>query len=186
MYDDDSPFTEPIAPTSRAILTLPHKPRSEESRRDSPSVDPERIKLYDQAWSICHARIQTTLASLHDQSLDQIVTFVKTLPSDSDPLALYTALTGGKVPLKTGLILGASPGSSSLVFTSLLRQLRLAPAGQSIDTRVDKPCLVSRLTSRECSNIKNALKSLIAGFVGSDVELELDDDDDDDTDLRAR
>jgi len=49
--------------------------------------------------------VQSTLSSLHDASLDQIVNFVKTEPSTTDPLALYTALSGN-VPLKTGLILG--------------------------------------------------------------------------------
>ena len=40
-----------------------------------------------------------------------------------------------------------------------------------------RPCLVSRLASRDCSSIKNALRSLIGGFVGSDVEIEADDED---------
>lgn len=43
-----------------------------------------------------------------------------------------------------------------------------------------RPCLVSRLASRDCSSIKNALRSLIGGFVGSDVEIEADDEDDED------
>lgn len=164
-------------------------------------ADSTRLRQYEEAWSICAARIQETLASLHDASLDRIVTFVRSRPSDTDPLALYAALSGGRVPLKTGLILGrfpstssaparpdltvttpatgASPGSSSLIYNSLIRQL--VHPSRSRDTADQfKSVIVSRLTSRECSNIKNALRSLIAGFVGSDADLEADDDDDED------
>ncbi|GAA5845942.1 hypothetical protein JCM5353_008175 [Sporobolomyces roseus] len=175
--DEDLPFTEPIASTSRAVFTLPYKPQVDQDTLNEPVAAPERLKSYEEAWTICHSRIQSTLSSLHDASLDQIVDFVKTEPSTTDPLALYTALSGN-VPLKTGLILGASPGSSSLIFSSLIRQL-VQPTTAN-DTRKRKPTIVSRLTSRECSNIKNALRSLIAGFVGSDADLELDDDEEED------
>ena len=62
-------------------------------------------------------------------------------------------------------IAGASPGSSSLLFTSLCRQLTTAPAVIFGEER--PPCIVSRLTSRDCASIKSALRALIAGFLGS-------------------
>ncbi|GAA5910943.1 uncharacterized protein JCM6883_000651 [Sporobolomyces salmoneus] len=186
MEDTDLPLSEPIASTSRAVFTLPYKPElAEEVSESSPPLDTTRVKQYEQAWSICQSRIQSTLSSLHDASLDRIINFVRSSSSsDSDSLALYTALTGGTIPLKTGLILGASPGSSSLIYNSLIRQL-VYPSAEAAAERA-KPVLVSRLTSRECSNIKNALRSLIAGFVGSDAELELDDEDEEDEIIHAR
>ncbi|GAA5975281.1 hypothetical protein JCM21900_003849 [Sporobolomyces salmonicolor] len=118
-----------------------------------------------------------TLSGLHDASLDQIVSFVHASRND-DP-SLYAALSG-RTPLRTGLILGASPGSSSILFSSLIRQLaRPVNPSPSSAALPPKPCIVSRLTSRDFSNIKNALRSLIAGFVGSDVEIEMDEEDED-------
>lgn len=144
---------------------------------------------------------QATLSSLHDASLDQIVAFVKASAEGGD--SLYTALSGQAL-LRTGLIVGASgslsslrpfvcltsprcagasPGSSSLLYASLVRQLtRPLPADQATQQR---PCLVSRLASRDCSNIKNALRSLIGGFVGSDIEIDGDDEGDEE-DLHVR
>lgn len=69
---------------------------------------------------------------------------------------------------------GASPGSSSLLYSSLIRQLTRSTSTNS--STAQRPCLVSRLASRDCSNIKNALRSLIGGFIGSDVEIEADDE----------
>lgn len=49
--------------------------------------------------------------------------------------------------------------------------------------RCRQPSLVSRLTSRDCPNIKTALRSIIAGFIGaaagSRATMGFDDDDDD-------
>ncbi|GAA6023827.1 hypothetical protein JCM10207_005386 [Rhodosporidiobolus poonsookiae] len=168
----DAPFSEPVASTSRAVLTLPHKPADEEEDANT-FTEPANLDLYTRAWSTCNAQIQTTLSSLHDASLDQIVAFVHA--SDKGRDSLYAALSG-YVPLPTGLIIGASPGSSSLLYSSLIRQLAHPAPAQDTHTR---PCLVSRLSSRDCSNIKNALRSLIGGFVGSAANVELEEDDED-------
>lgn len=80
---------------------------------------------------------------------------------------------------------GASPGSSSLLYSSLVRQLSGPTSGDS-DAASSRPCLVSRLTSRDCSNIKNALRSLIGGFIGSDLDVELEDDEDEDEEVFVR
>ncbi|GAA5894557.1 hypothetical protein JCM5296_005129 [Sporobolomyces johnsonii] len=178
MDSDVSPFSEPIASTSRAVFTLPYKPQEDDEEDQALFSDPLALELYQQAWSACNARIQSTLSGLHDASLDQIVSFVHASRND-DP-SLYAALSG-RTPLRTGLILGASPGSSSLLFSSLIRQLTrpLTPSSSSAASP-SKPCIVSRLTSRDFSNIKNALRSLIAGFVGSDIEIEMDEEDEDD------
>ena len=42
------------------------------------------------------------------------------------------------------------------------------------------------MTSRDCSNIKNALRSLIGGFIGSDLDVELEDDEDEDEEVFVR
>jgi hypothetical protein len=100
---------------------------------------------------------------------------------------------------------GANPTSSPLLFSALCRQLTAPPSTSApspspeepmdVDDRTPPPempapkppsqttsarhaCIVSRLTSRECGNIKNAMRSLIAGFIGNAPEM-LDDDDDD-------
>ena len=58
-------------------------------------------------------RTQSVLSSLHDASLDQIVAYVRSCPSDSQ--SLYAAL-GGRAPIRSGLIIGAP----SRPLTSLL------------------------------------------------------------------
>ncbi|GAA5938683.1 hypothetical protein JCM3775_001959, partial [Rhodotorula graminis] len=184
--DDSLPYTEPFASTSRAVFTLPYKPFASPVSDDDAFADPAVLALYDQAWKTCNSKIQSVLSSLHDASLDQIVAYVRSRPSDAQ--SLYAAL-GGRAPVRSGLIIGASPGSSSLLYSSLTRQLtspapRPPPAADANDdpSPADhpRPCIVSRLASRDCSNIKNALRSLIGGFVGSDVEMEADDEDDED------
>ncbi|GAA5820712.1 hypothetical protein JCM10212_000837 [Sporobolomyces blumeae] len=197
MQDPELPFMQPIASTSRAVLTLAYKPPAEADPQRTPVADLNRVRLYERAWGACHAKIQSTLSSLHDASLDQITQFVRSEATNDDPLSLFSALSDTTL-LKTGLILGASPGSSSLIFSALTRQLtdpsapqtsaqpRAAseaqdcspsPAAPLLDR--PSPVLVSRLTSRDCSNIKNSLRSLISGFIGSDAELEVDEDDED-------
>ncbi|BGP37813.1 Origin recognition complex subunit 3 [Rhodotorula kratochvilovae] len=177
--DTELPFSEPFASTSRAVFTLPYKPGAQEENADDDFADSAALELYEQAWSTCSQRIQSTLSSLHDASLDQIVAFVRSSPNDTQ--SLYAALSG-QLPLRSGLIIGASPGSSSLLYSSLTRQLTHPTAG-STEANVAPPhrsCIVSRLASRDCSNIKNALRCLIGGFVGSDIEIEADDEDEDD------
>lgn len=90
--------------------------------------------------------------------------------------------THADCPLPTG----ASPGSSSLLYSSLVRQLSGTASGDSDAAASSRPCLVSRLTSRDCSNIKNALRSLIGGFIGSDLDVELEDDEDEDGEVLVR
>ncbi|GAA5904649.1 hypothetical protein JCM8208_004840 [Rhodotorula glutinis] len=188
--DGALPFTEPYASTSRAVFTLPYKPSASPAPGDQAFADPAQLALYDHAWKACNSKIQSVLSSLHDASLDQIVAYVRSRPSDAQ--SLYAAL-GGRAPIRSGLIIGASPGSSSLLYSSLTRQLtspapRAPPAAADADADpsprseadLARPCLVSRLASRDCSNIKNALRSLIGGLVGSDVEIEADDEDDED------
>ncbi|GAA5978195.1 hypothetical protein JCM10908_004267 [Rhodotorula pacifica] len=173
----DVPWTEPIASTSRAVFTLPYKAKENEQEDDLGWSG--GVAAYRKAWKACHERIQDTLSTLHDASLDQIVAFVRAPESgDAD---LYAALSG-RVLLRTGLIIGASPGSSSLLYSSLVRQL----AGTSTEPNSEtfsRLCLVSRLASRDCSNIKNALRSLISGFIGSDLDVDLDDEDDEEEDV---
>ncbi|TNY23682.1 origin recognition complex subunit 3 N-terminus-domain-containing protein [Rhodotorula diobovata] len=182
--DQPVPFSEPFASTSRAVFTLPYKPAQPSDHEHDAFADEAALARYDQAWSTCNAKINSILASLHDASLDQIVAYVRSPPSDAQ--SLYAALAG-RAPIRAGLIIGASPGSSSLLYASLTRQLA-APdprpdphsAGAMPSATPRRPCLVSRLASRDCSSIKNALRSLIGGFVGSDVEIEADDEDDED------
>jgi hypothetical protein len=81
-----------------------------------------------------------------------------------------STVTGGTlISLIPLLHPGASPGSSSLLFSSLCRQLTTVPAKD--ETRAERtprhPCIVSRITSRDCTNIKSAMRTLIAGFIGS-------------------
>ena len=144
------------------------------------------------------------MSTLHDASLDQIVAFVRT--PESDDADLYATLSG-RALLRTGLVVGAlvhlpkrrqntthadcplptgaSPGSSSLLYSSLVRQLSGTTSSDS-DAASSRPCLVSRLTSRDCSNIKNALRSLIGGFIGSDLDVELEYDEDEDEEVFVR
>lgn len=70
---------------------------------------------------------------------------------------------------------GAGPGTSSLVFSALCRQLVEPFDGSDRD-----PCIVSRITSRECANIKSAMRAVIAGFVGSAPDVEDNGDGDED------
>ncbi|GAA5837528.1 hypothetical protein JCM9279_006781 [Rhodotorula babjevae] len=184
--DGALPFTEPFASTSRAVFTLPYKPSASPPPENDAFAGPAALALYDQAWKTCSSKIQSVLSSLHDASLDQIVAYVRSRPNDSQ--SLYAAL-GGRAPIRSGLIVGASPGSSSLLYSSLTRQLtspapRAPPAAAANDDPLfahePRSCIVSRVASRDCSNIKNALRSLIGGFVGSDVEMEADDEDEDD------
>ncbi|KPV75780.1 uncharacterized protein RHOBADRAFT_52808 [Rhodotorula graminis WP1] len=158
--DDSLPYTEPFASTSRAVFTLPYKPFASPVSDDDAFADPAVLALYDQAWKTCNSKIQSVLSSLHDASLDQIVAYVRSRPSDAQ--SLYAAL-GGRAPVRSGLIIGASPGSSSLLYSSLTRQLtspapRPPPAADANDdpSPADhpRPCIVSRLASRDCSNIK--------------------------------
>ncbi|GAA6050059.1 hypothetical protein JCM3770_001349 [Rhodotorula araucariae] len=181
--DAPLPFSVPFASTSRAVFTLPCKQGAQSDHPDDDFADPTALELYEQAWNTCNERIHSILSSLHDASLDQIVAFVRSSPNDTQ--SLYAALSG-RVPLRAGLIVGASPGSSSLLYSSLTRQL--AQTGHHRMSESDlspshRPCIVARLASRDCSNIKNALRSLIGGFVGSDVEIEADDEDDEDDGL---
>ncbi|GAA5894668.1 hypothetical protein JCM6882_006652 [Rhodosporidiobolus microsporus] len=186
MNADLSTFSEPIASTSRAVFTLPYKAPEEENEEEQQEgdafADPARLELYDRAWKLCNERIQTTLASLHDASLDQIVAFTHASPSAAKD-SLYSTLSG-RVPLRTGLIIGASPGSSSLLYSSLTRQLTspppASPSTADGDASTPAPCIVSRLSSRDCSNIKNALRSLIGGFVSSRANVEVVDEDEED------
>ncbi|BGP29911.1 Origin recognition complex subunit 3 [Rhodotorula toruloides] len=171
MDADETPWTEPIASTSRAVFTLPYKANDAQEQARADFADAAALEAYRSAWTECNGKVQATLSSLHDASLDQIVAFVRTAADGGD--SLYTALSG-RALLRTGLIVGASPGSSSLLYSSLVRQLtRPAPANSSSPRR---PCLVSRLASRDCSNTKNALRSLIGGFIGSDIEIEADEE----------
>ncbi|GAA5881279.1 hypothetical protein JCM3774_000950 [Rhodotorula dairenensis] len=172
----DVSWTEPIASTSRAVFTLPCKPTPDDGSDDLAAS--RGVEAYRAAWNACHHRIQDTLSTLHDASLDQIVAFVRA--SDSVDAQLYAALAS-RVLLRTGLIIGASPGSASLLYSSLVRQL--SGAGSDNPEASSQPCLVSRLTSRDCSNIKNALRTLIGGFIGSDIDVELDDDDDEEEEI---
>ncbi|BGP05881.1 Origin recognition complex subunit 3 [Rhodotorula toruloides] len=171
MNADDTAWTEPIASTSRAVFTLPYKANDAQEQAEADFADAAALEAYQSAWNECNGKIQATLSSLHDASLDQIVAFVRTAAGGGD--SLYTALSGQAL-LRTGLIVGASPGSSSLLYSSLIRQLTRSTSMNS--STPQRPCLVSRLASRDCSNIKNALRSLIGGFIGSDVEIEADDE----------
>ncbi|GAA6029372.1 hypothetical protein JCM8097_003642 [Rhodosporidiobolus ruineniae] len=180
MDADSLPFTEPIASTSRAVVTLAYKEPEEDNEQPDAFTDPANLVLYDRAWSECNTKIQTTLSSLHDASLDEIVSFVHSTSSAGH--SLYSALSG-KVPLPTGLIVGASPGSSSLLFSSLIRLLS-RPSTSSADT-APPPCLVSRVSSRDCSNIKNALRSVIGGFIGGAANVELDEEDEDEMEVAS-
>lgn len=56
-------------------------------------------------------------------------------------------------------------------------------AAQPATAQSARPCRVSRLASRDCSNIKNALRSLIGGFIGSDMNAELGDDEDEEDEV---
>ncbi|KWU46587.1 hypothetical protein RHOSPDRAFT_15117 [Rhodotorula sp. JG-1b] len=173
----DVPWTEPIASTSRAVFTLPYKAvENEETEELGWSGG---VEAYRTAWKACHQQIQNILSTLHDASLDQIVAFVRT--PESDDADLYATLSG-RALLRTGLVVGASPGSSSLLYSSLVRQLSGTTSSDS-DAASSRPCLVSRLTSRDCSNIKNALRSLIGGFIGSDLDVELEYDEDEDEEV---
>ncbi|KAL8293081.1 hypothetical protein RQP46_000775 [Phenoliferia psychrophenolica] len=170
-------FSEPVASTSRGIFTLPYKPpaapQGEEQEQEQEEDDLlRRRQLYETAWGACHERIQATVARLHDASLDEIKHFVHSTSTADSPTNLLAALTG-RPPIRTGLIIGAGPGTSSLLFSALSRQLVDSEEGRD-------PCIVSRFTSRECSNIKSAMRALISGFVGSaapDVEDDQDGED---------
>ncbi|POY76587.1 hypothetical protein BMF94_0176 [Rhodotorula taiwanensis] len=179
MDPPDVPWTEPIASTSRAVFTLPYKA---DEQQDADQLGyAAGVEAYRAAWRATHDRIQDTLSTLHDASLDQIVAFVRA-PESTDA-SLYTALSG-RALLRTGLIIGASPGSSSLLYSSLVRQLSSVDSDtvdESAPTAV-RPCLISRLASRDCSNIKNALRSLIGGFIGSSLDVDLEDEDDEEED----
>ncbi|GAA5968734.1 hypothetical protein JCM3765_000851 [Sporobolomyces pararoseus] len=213
MEDLELPFSEPIASTSRAIFTLPYKPPSVAST-SSPSsstpsdpfaIDPRRKKLYEKNWNSLNFKIQQTLSNLNDQSLNEIVKFVlqsnnnQSQEGENDQFEMYKVLTNqenndgkGKSKsrelLKTGLILGASSGTSSFVYNSLIKQLE----GQRKDKGKGKGkgVLVSRLNSRDCGNsIKNCLRSIISGFISQhnhdifhhqEVEEEEDDEEGDD------
>ncbi|BGP18746.1 Origin recognition complex subunit 3, partial [Rhodosporidiobolus nylandii] len=172
MDGDLAPFSEPIASTSRAVYTLAYKEDDEGQQPAEDFTDAANLELYEQAWNACNAQIQTTLSSLHDASLDQIVSFVHASADTAG--SLYSALSG-RVPLPTGLIVGAYPGSSSLLYSSLIRLLT-RPSSSS-NPAAQAPCIVSRVSSRDCSNIKNALRSVIGGFVGSAANVEIEDDD---------
>lgn len=75
----------------------------------------------------------------------------------------------GEIPLTLNPNrLGTSPGSSSLLFTALARQLTHRDNVEEGDEPT--PCIVSRIRSRDCAKIKNALRSILAGFVGTEVE----------------
>ncbi|BGP22666.1 origin recognition complex subunit 3 [Rhodotorula toruloides] len=172
MSADDTLWTDPIA-SSRAAFTLPYKADDARNETEADFADDAAVETYQRAWNECHGRIQATLSSLHDASLDQIVAFVRAPKDGGD--SLYIALSG-RALLRTGLIVGASPGSSSLLYASLVRQLTWPSSANQPAQRSSS--LVSRLASRDCSNIKNALRSLIGGFIGSDIEIEADDEGD--------
>ncbi|GAA5979191.1 hypothetical protein JCM11641_008456 [Rhodosporidiobolus odoratus] len=181
MDTDLAPFSEPVASTSRAVFTLPYIADDDEIDGTDGFSDAASLERYEQAWTECSKQIQTTLSSLHDASLDQIVNFVHTSRATSN--SLYSVLAG-REPLRTGLIVGASPGSSSLLYSSLIRLLSSSSTVEEADRQT--PTLVSRVSSRDCSNIKNALRSLIGGFVGGVASVELDEgEEDDDMDLAA-
>ncbi|GAA5822740.1 hypothetical protein JCM11251_004361 [Rhodosporidiobolus azoricus] len=181
MSADFSTFSEPIASTSRAVFALLYKEPDVNEVEEEADVytDPVRAELYQHAWTECNDRIQTTLSTLHDASLDQIVAFTHA-SREAAKGSLYTALSG-RVPLRTGLIVGASPGSSSLLYSSLTRLL--STANPTSSTSASEPCIVSRLSSRDCSNIKNALRSLIGGFVGSRANVEVVDEDEEEDEM---
>lgn len=109
------------------------------------------------------------------------------------------AVLSGRPPIRTGLIIGtlpfsfssfqlalipgwgaagAGPGTSSLIFSALCRQLAAPKEGER------EPCVVSRITSRECGNVKSAMRAVIAGFVGSAFEGE-DEGEGDEDQVRA-
>ncbi|GJN88670.1 hypothetical protein Rhopal_001636-T1 [Rhodotorula paludigena] len=161
--DGDLPFSEPYASTSRAVLALPYKPELEVDYADDDFADAAALARYELAWSACSEKIESILSGLHDASLDQIVAFVRSAPDES--LSLYATLNG-RAPLRTGLIVAV-----------------LQPDMDETPAYTRKPCLVSRLTSRDCSNIKNALRSLIGGFIGSDIDLEAEEDGEDEEEV---
>ncbi|KAM0792317.1 hypothetical protein ACM66B_005002 [Microbotryomycetes sp. NB124-2] len=171
---------EPIASTSRAVYTLKYNPAATESARDDDPFSQDELwhELYTNAWTRANNRINLTLNSLHDAALDEIVDFVNS--SDQSASSLLTALSG-RVLLPTGLIVGASPSSAGLLFTALCRQLSesaLEPASKRAGKQPEVPaCLVSRLSARNCPNIKTALRVLNAGFINKSTLKAFDDDD---------
>lgn len=60
---------------------------------------------------------------------------------------------------------GASPGSSSLLFAALTKQL--TTSGRNV---------VARLSSRDCATVKSALRGLVASFVGVPPDAEDEED----------
>ncbi|ORY59430.1 origin recognition complex subunit 3 N-terminus-domain-containing protein [Leucosporidium creatinivorum] len=201
--DSSTPFSEPVASTSRAVFHLPYKPPTEPVVDDPFSPDELWFRLYEHAWAATSSRIHATLSSLHDASLDEIVSFVD---QSRDAGSTLLAALAGRASLRTGLIVGANPTSSPLLFSALIRQITAPPPASTTSPAAEEPmdlddrtpppempapkapsgsssarhpCIVSRLTSRECGNIKNAMRSLIAGFIGNAPEM-LDDDEDED------
>lgn len=91
---------------------------------------------------------------------------------------------------------GVNPTSSSLLFSSLCKQLTSPPEvedemeqddEEKLDSlssrkkrRINSPCLVSRITSRDCVNIKLALRTIISGFIGHKSQANDDGEDEDD------
>ncbi|KAI5479599.1 origin recognition complex subunit 3 [Pseudohyphozyma bogoriensis] len=173
MQQEDLPFSEPVASTSRGVYTLSYRPPDDSDDEFEDFDQNAGYQLYSQAWTATSQRIQETLSTLHDASLDSIVRFVHPPPASlSSTPTLLSRLSSSK-PLKTGLIIGVSPGSSSHFFTALCRQL-VAPQSASDDDADEAPseCLVSRITSRDCGNVKNALKALMGGFMRNVVDAE--------------
>ncbi|KAM0753608.1 hypothetical protein T439DRAFT_377780 [Meredithblackwellia eburnea MCA 4105] len=175
MQDDQ----QPIASSSRGIQILQYRPppnsadSDHEEEQDLQLNDPlllARQELYAEAWSQVSARIRSTIAGLHDSSLNQVTTFVHTSRAKATSLL---AVLSGKPLIPTGIIIGVGPGTSSLVFTALDRQLSQShpqldeePQLDDGDVEINTPSLVSRLSSRDCPNLKSALRALTAGFVG--------------------
>ncbi|KAK4053813.1 Origin recognition complex subunit 3 [Microbotryomycetes sp. JL201] len=173
---DEAPF----ASSSRAVYTLKYSPAAAQAQQDEDRFSKDELwhELYTQAWQSANERISATLNNLHDAALDEIVDFVHA--SDHTSSSLLSALRG-RVLLPTGLVVGASPSSASLLFTALCRQLSGAlsvPISKRAGKQPEAPtCLVSRLSSRHCPNIKTALRMLNAGFINRSTLEAFDDDD---------
>ncbi|SCZ97420.1 BZ3500_MvSof-1268-A1-R1_Chr4-2g07202 [Microbotryum saponariae] len=139
------------------------------------------IQPYTRAWSATAQRIQSTLSTVHHGSLDEITAFANHCARRGSRPSLAESLTAGSL-LAVGLLIGANPGASALLFSSLTRHLVLPHHQDQTTANSAPPSLVSRISSRDCVSLKSALRSVISGFMG---RPKFDDSDEEDAEGEA-